>query len=101
MALYRNTQTGDIHQAFGATGDWLLNQEPKGLWVEIEVQDPGQLKGKALDDALKGAELSTSGNVDEKRARLAAHNAEQLAAETGPSPDEPPVDPPTDPSQDQ
>ena len=34
------------------------------------------LKGKALDDALDKAGLSKSGSADEKRARLAEHEAE-------------------------
>jgi hypothetical protein len=34
-----------------------------------------ELKGKALDEALEDAGLSKSGSVDEKRARLAEHEA--------------------------
>lgn len=99
MGLYRNTDTNDVQTAFGATADWLLNQEPAGLWVEIQVEQPDQLKGKALDDALVAAGLPKSGNVDEKRARLAAYNDEQLGLHVV---DEDDVDvPPTDPGQDQ
>lgn len=35
-----------------------------------------ELKGKALDEALDVAGLSKEGSADEKRARLAAHEAE-------------------------
>ena len=38
---------------------------------------PEDLKGEALDAALKDAELPTSGSADEKRARLAEHLAAQ------------------------
>lgn len=101
MGLFKNTQDGRIHAAHGATANWLLNQQPEGLWVEIEVEDPGELKGKALDQALEEAGLPKSGNVDEKRARLAEYNAQQLAEDTGPSPDGNGGEPPSDPSQDQ
>jgi len=40
----------------------------------VPAQD---LKGQALDDALADAGLSKSGSADEKRARLAEHQAEQ------------------------
>lgn len=36
-----------------------------------------ELKGAALDEALTNAGLSTSGSADEKRARLAEHEAAQ------------------------
>lgn len=39
------------------------------------VVDVAELKGQALDDALKAADLPTSGSADEKRARLAAARA--------------------------
>lgn len=65
--------------AEGLVGEHLLS-EPQG--------DPdGELKGKALDDALKAAELPTSGTADEKRARLAAHQ------ESTPAGSEPQGDP--------
>jgi hypothetical protein len=38
-------------------------------------EDPEELRGDALDDALRAAGLSTSGKADEKRARLAEHRA--------------------------
>lgn len=36
-------------------------------------EDDGKLKGQELDDALKAADLPTTGSADEKRARLAEH----------------------------
>lgn len=45
-----------------------------------EVQDPEELKGEALDAALEDAGLPKSGSADEKRARLAEHQATTLAA---------------------
>jgi len=50
------------------------------------VQDAEELKGKALDDALDGAGLSKSGSADEKRQRLAEH---QAAVSNPPSGDQP------------
>ena len=38
--------------------------------------DAEELRGKALDEALEDAGLSKSGTADEKRARLAEHEAE-------------------------
>jgi hypothetical protein len=38
---------------------------------------PEVLRGQALDDALEAADLSKSGTADEKRARLAEHQAGQ------------------------
>lgn len=40
-----------------------------------EQQEPEQLKGAALDEALEAAGLSKSGTADEKRERLAEHQA--------------------------
>ena len=40
----------------------------------------GDLRGKALDGALDAADLSKSGSVAEKQARLAEHEAELAAA---------------------
>lgn len=54
-------------------------------WERVSASDePGNdaesggdtLRGAALDDALRAAELSTSGTADEKRARLAEHTKE-------------------------
>lgn len=50
---------------------------------------PAPLRGDALDDALRAAELPTTGKVAEKRARLEAHRAEQAEAAAGPGEDEP------------
>lgn len=43
--------------------------------VDVE---PEELRGKALDDELRAASLSTSGTVAEKRTRLESWQAEQL-----------------------
>jgi hypothetical protein len=42
------------------------------------VQEVAELKGKALDEALEGAGLSKSGSVEEKRQRLADHEAAEV-----------------------
>lgn len=46
-------------------------------WVEGPVpdDDASALKGRELDETLKSAGLPTTGTADEKRARLAAHQA--------------------------
>lgn len=94
MGLYRNTQTGDIYTAHGAHADWLLNQG-EGLWVEVEINDPGELKGAELNKALDDAGLPKSGKVADKQARLAEYNAQQFAASTAPAGVEP-TPPPAD-----
>ncbi len=45
---------------------------PEVILSEEEALD---LKGKALDQALRDAGLSTTGSADDKRARLAEHEA--------------------------
>ena len=45
--------------------------------VEDPVEDAAELKGEALDEALKEAGLPLTGKADEKRARLAEHLAAQ------------------------
>lgn len=48
---------------------------------EAPTGDGGEpLKGQALDDALDAAGLSKAGTVDEKRARLAAHDQDDQEA---------------------
>jgi len=49
--------------------------------AEESTDDPAELKGAALDDALRAAGLPVSGKADEKRARLAAHRAELTAGD--------------------
>lgn len=59
-------------------GDELVPEVTADLGGLRPEQVPAQeLKGQALDDALADAGLSKSGSADEKRARLAAHQAEQ------------------------
>lgn len=48
--------------------------EEKGVTTAADL-DPGELKGAALDDALRAAGLPVKGKVDEKRAALAEHRA--------------------------
>jgi hypothetical protein len=42
------------------------------------AEEAEALKGKALDEALEAAGLSKAGTADEKRARLAEHEAESV-----------------------
>jgi hypothetical protein len=49
-----------------------LKAREEQLKGELGSGDPSQLKGEALDQALRDAGLSTEGKADEKRARLAA-----------------------------
>jgi len=49
------------------------NVNPEG--GESHEDDPLELKGEALEDALKAAGLPRTGTADEKRQRLAEHNA--------------------------
>ena len=51
------------------------------------VQDAEELKGKALDDALDSAGLSKSGSADEKRQRLAEHQAASINPPSGDQPE--------------
>lgn len=52
----------------------------RGFEVESRSEKPADgsddLKGKALDEALDAAGLPKSGTADEKRARLAEHQAD-------------------------
>lgn len=98
MGIFKNTQDGQIQSASGPTADWLLNQQPEGLWVEIPQAETGELKGKHLDAALDEAGLPKSGSAAEKRAALAEYQAQQLAANTAPA-DVGEGQPPTEPSQ--
>jgi DNA polymerase III delta prime subunit len=49
--------------------------DPEGTLdrVEAAIEYAAGLQGQALDDALKAANLATSGNVDSRRKRLAQH----------------------------
>jgi hypothetical protein len=55
--------------------------------VEDTEADTAGLKGDALDQALNAAGLHTTGRADEKRARLAEHQAAELAAASDPDRD--------------
>ena len=50
--------------------------------VEDPVEDAAELKGEALDEALKEAGLPLTGKAEEKRARLAEHLAAQSDQDT-------------------
>ena len=71
---------------------WVADAAPKSVPGDSE-QEPAELKGKALDEALKEAGLPLDGRADEKRARY----AEYLASE---EPADEPVDEPVDGSGD-
>lgn len=47
------------------------HRSPDHPWAGIDAPDTTQLRGKALNDALKDRGLPTSGSADEKRQRLA------------------------------
>lgn len=47
-------------------------------WQGVEAPDTSEIRGKALDDALRDRDLPTSGTADEKRQRL----ADSLASDT-------------------
>ena len=71
MATVRNPVNGDVR----VIPDVLVEKyvEERGFERLPDATTPDQLKGAALDAALKDAGLSTSGTADEKRARLAEH----------------------------
>lgn len=58
----------------------LRQMDPAWEVVEDPQTDMAELKGAALNQALKDAGLPTTGRADEKRARLAEHEATLLAA---------------------
>lgn len=77
MPLFRNTRTGDVITAegpvatmYGRRPDWEEYVAPESADTPDE-----ELKGAALDQALEDAGLPKSGSADEKRARLAEHQA--------------------------
>lgn len=72
----KNPSNGDVRVVPDALEE---SYAARGFEVESRSEKPSvgsdELKGKALDDALEAAELSKSGTADEKRARLAEHQA--------------------------
>lgn len=64
---------------------WERAEMPTELDPDAPNADPvleapaDELKGKALDEALKARGLPTTGNADEKRARLAEHTPAEPA----------------------
>ena len=69
---------------------WVADAAPKSV---PEQEEPAELKGKALDEALKEAGLPLDGRADEKRARYAEYLASNEPADE-------PVDEPVDGSGD-
>ena len=59
---------------------WVADAAPKSV---SEQEEPAELKGKALDEALKEAGLPLDGRADEKRARYAEYLAAQAAQADG------------------
>lgn len=81
MPLFKNTRTGDVITAEGPVATMYGRRAD---WEELDTPDGGTaddgtrtLKGAALDDALDDADLPKTGTADEKRARLAEHQADQ------------------------
>ena len=68
---------GRDYQVTDIPGD--LNQDDEEFkleWAKLQAgEQNAELRGKALDEALKAAGLSTAGTVDEKRARLTEYEA--------------------------
>lgn len=74
------TPAGDVHVVDAAVAayyegqGWVREASPAEL--EQAVEEAHELKGAALDDALKDAGISHSGlTADEKRAALADHRS--------------------------
>lgn len=53
---------------------------PATATADDDADTDTELKGQALEDALKDRGLSTSGTADEKRARVAEHDAQNPPA---------------------
>lgn len=75
MGLFKHPHTDQLQHASGAAADFLLG---KG-YVEVDVVPVEDLKGAALDEALRDAGLPITGKADEKRAALAEHLANEGA----------------------
>lgn len=103
MPQFKHPHTPDqLYTAAGAAADFLRGRG----FIEVDVVPVDDLKGKALDAALKDAGLPLTGNVAAKKAALAAHLAAEGAplAPGGQSPDgaiddDPDVVVATDPTQ--
>lgn len=78
----RNITSGDVivvqDESVGyykSTGQWVPSEETEA--VDVEEPAAVELKGEALDDALRDSGLPLTGTADEKRARLADFLAEE------------------------
>jgi hypothetical protein len=69
------TPAGDVHTVDEQLADYYGRQgwtrEATPAEIDAIVEEAHELRGAALDDALKEAGLSTAGTAEEKRARLA------------------------------
>lgn len=74
MGQWQNTRTKDVVDVPKAL-DKGYEADPAWVQAKATSEDDGKLKGQALDDALKSADLPLTGSADEKRARLAEHDA--------------------------
>lgn len=76
------TPTNDVHVVDESLADyyerqgWVREKAPAELEAELAAEEAHELKGAALDDALKDAGLTLSGTAEEKRARLADHRSQ-------------------------
>lgn len=85
MLLRRHRSVPDVDPAFALKPAETLDEtfSPQGeAAAEVAPDAPEapaeELKGEALDEALRERGLSLSGKVDEKRARLKAHDESVL-----------------------
>lgn len=60
--------------------DAVASVSPAPAPVPADDETADELKGQALEDALKERGLVTTGTADEKRARVAEHDAEKAGA---------------------
>lgn len=71
--------TTDARLLTGSADDWRLGIAAAP--ADEEREETEELKGAALDEALEAAGLPKTGTADEKRARLAEHQAGDTPAE--------------------
>jgi hypothetical protein len=69
-----------VHHAGLGTTQVVRRQRLAQMDAGWEPVEPTDLKGQSLDEALETTGLPRTGSADEKRARLAEHEAAALAA---------------------
>lgn len=75
MTQYRNERNGDV---VTVPVELEHKYDDLGHWSRVVTEaEAVELKGEALDQALKDADLPTTGSADSKRERLAEHAAQQ------------------------